>query len=207
MNLQKDKVYIVMASFNSRKYIERALESIKNQTYHNWECAIIDDCSNDGSVTVIKNYIDSDNRFSLFLNEKNIGPGETRNVGIMNANGQFLTFLDSDDVWEPCHLEKQILFMKSNASTISHSHYGYISSDDQKSKKIFKVSLRNIKFEDLLVRPEMSCLTTIIDISKTGKFYMSTDRRRQDYFLWLSLLRAGFTSTGFDDVGGYYRQI
>lgn len=206
MSLKKGKVSIIMASFNSEKYIEQALKSVIDQTYDNWECFIIDDCSTDRSVEIIRNSIVLDNRFSLFLNSKNTGPGKARNIGITNANGQYLTFLDSDDVWEPFHLEKQISFMKLNRISISHSHYGYINSRDEKTKNIFKVSLKKIEFKNLLIRPEMSCLTTIVDISITGKYYMSSDRRRQDYYLWLGLLKAGFSSVGFDHIGGYYRQ-
>lgn len=206
MDLIKDKVSIVVASFNSEKYVERTLKSIKDQTYKNWECIIIDDFSTDKSPQIIENFIKSEKRFSLFINTKNIGAGLTRNIGISKANGQFLTFIDSDDIWSPFHLEKQIYFMKSNGITISHSNYGYINSNDEKLKNIFKVSLKAINFKDLLSRPEMSCLTTIIDVSKTEKYFMSEDRRRQDYYLWLSLLRSGFSSTGFDHIGGYYRQ-
>jgi len=201
-----DKVSIIMASFNSEKYIVKALESIINQSYKDWECIIIDDFSDDNSVKIIKNCIRSDKRFYMYSNKKNIGAGQSRNIGISIAEGQFLTFLDSDDIWEPHHLERQILFMKSNKLTISHSHYGYINSKGDKLKEIFKVSLKKIGFKDLLLRPEMSCLTTIIDISKTGKFYMSEDKRRQDYYLWLNLLKNGNFSRGFDHIGGYYRQ-
>ena len=204
--MREQKVSIVVASYNSRKFIDETLTSIINQSYVNWECIIIDDCSNDGSKEIIYKYLKTERRFRLIENQVNLGAGKSRNIGISEAAGKFLTFIDADDIWKKNHLKKQISFMEDNDLEISHSNYGYIDTNSIKVEKVFRVSSKSIGFKDLLVRPEMSCLATIIDISKTGKLYMSEDRRRQDYYLWLSMLKKGYKSKGFDNLDCYYRQ-
>ena len=100
-----------MASYNAEKYIEEAIDSVLSQTYSNWELFVIDDSSNDNPVKIIKKYSDKDSRIKLIASEINQGPGPTRNLGLNQAKGRFIAFLDSDDIWISKKLETQILFM------------------------------------------------------------------------------------------------
>ena len=196
---------IIVAAYNSEKYIKYCVNSIINQSYKNWECIIIDDSSTDNTNKLIYLLVKNDKRFIIKRNEVNIGPGNSRNIGIKLARGRFITFIDSDDIWSENKLKDHINFIKNNNFKISHANYGYIDDNGKKLNKEFIVSKKPVGFKNLLKRTEMSCLTTIYDSSQIGKFYMSNDRRRQDFYLWLSILKKGHYSIGFQKTQSYYR--
>ena len=99
-------VTIIMPSYNSEKFIVESVESVLAQTYSKWELIIVDDCSPDDSNKIITKYVDSDCRIKLIKLQKNSGPAIARNMAIETANGRYIAFLDSDDVWLPNKLEK-----------------------------------------------------------------------------------------------------
>ncbi|WML36751.1 glycosyltransferase family 2 protein [Clostridium sp. OS1-26] len=103
-------VSIIMPCYNSENYIEEAIKSVIGQTYENWELIIIDDCSNDNSISIVKKYCMQDKRILFYQNEKNIGTAKTRNKGVEFAKGQYIAFLDSDDIWYKEKLNKQVFF-------------------------------------------------------------------------------------------------
>ena len=105
----KPKVSIILPTYNCSHLLERAVKSVLEQTYRNFELFVIDDDSNDNTEYVIEKY--SDDRIIYIKNDKNIGPGPSRNVAIEKSNGEFITFLDSDDIWYTNKLEKQIEFI------------------------------------------------------------------------------------------------
>lgn len=104
------KISIVTASYNYEKYIKETIHSILNQTYKDWEMIIVDDCSTDNSVDIIKSY--NDDRIKLFVNEKNLGLKETLKRGIKEASSEWIAFLESDDVLAPDYLEKKVEIIK-----------------------------------------------------------------------------------------------
>ncbi len=199
------EVSIILPCFNGEKFIFSTIESIKNQVFKNWECIIIDDKSSDNSFKIIKESINNDKRFYLISNKTNLGVGKSRNIGIKKSKGRYITFIDSDDLWLPKKLLNHLDFIKKNKLVFSHASYGYINSNDKKINYDFIVSKKKVYFKDLLKRTEISCLTAIYDSEKIGKFYMSEDLRRQDYFLWLNILKKGHFSLGFNKVESYYR--
>ena len=115
----ENNVSIVMPSYNSAKFIEKSIDSVINQTYKNWELLIIDDCSPDNSLELIKKYCQIDSRIKLIIHEKNLGVAESRNRGLKEAIFPYVAFLDSDDIWDPYKLEEQINFMLKNKAAIS----------------------------------------------------------------------------------------
>ena len=102
------KVSIITPSYNSERYISETIDSVINQTYENWEMLIIDDSSTDNSINIISDYCSSENRIKLIKLEENGGAAVARNRGIKEAEGRFIAFLDSDDLWHPEKLEKQL---------------------------------------------------------------------------------------------------
>ena len=112
-------VSVIMPSYKCGKFIKESISSVQNQTYQNWELVIVDDCSNDGTVDVVQNMIASDKRIKLFVNSCNSGAAVSRNVALKNAQGRWIAFLDSDDLWEPAKLERQIKFMEENGYAFS----------------------------------------------------------------------------------------
>ncbi len=107
--IQQTLVSIITPNYNCKNFIAQTIKSVLSQTYTNWEMLIVDDCSTDGSYEVALEYVSSDKRIKVIRNEKNSGAVVSRNKAIEISNGEFIAFLDSDDLWEPEKLEKQPL--------------------------------------------------------------------------------------------------
>jgi teichuronic acid biosynthesis glycosyltransferase TuaG len=198
-------VSIITPLYNSKEFITICCESVRNQSFKNWEHIIVDDFSTDGSKTILKNIANIDSRIVPFFLDQNVGSGIARNKAISMAKGKYIAFLDSDDIWHEKKLEIQIELMKKNKWDFSHTSYGYINSKGDKIKKTFHVSNFPINYVNLLKRTEISCLTAIYNQETLGKQYLSIHRRKQDYALWLSILRSGITSHPIDMELAYYR--
>ena len=123
---------------------------------------IIDDCSTDDCVDIIRSYKSVDSRIKLIINETNLGAALSRNIGIKKANGRYIAFLDSDDVWLPTKLNDQIKFMK-NKVAFSYSSYEIIDEDGNHIKNMI---IKNDKpsYFDLLKSNYIGCLTVILDL-------------------------------------------
>ena len=124
-------VSIITPSYNSSKYIRETIKSVLSQSYSNWEMIIIDDCSIDNSIEIIKGYSEKDNRIKLIRMTKNSGPAIARNKGIEMAKGKYIAFLDADDLWLPQKIEKQIQFMKEKNLTVTYSSYHTIDENNR----------------------------------------------------------------------------
>lgn len=124
-------VSIIMPSWNTGQFIAESIQSVINQTYTNWELLIVDDCSTDNTDEVVAAF--SDNRIKYYKNRNNIGAALTRNKALREANGEWIAFLDSDDIWSPDKLKRQIAFMKHHNYAFSYHEYEKI---DEKSKQL-----------------------------------------------------------------------
>ena len=124
-----DLVSIIMPSFNCGLYVEETIRSVQAQTYQNWEILFVDDCSNDDTVKRVSEMRDKDLRIKLFQNEKNMGAALSRNRALMEAKGRWIAFLDSDDLWEPFKLEKQIRLMEENNYKFSYTYYSEMDEE------------------------------------------------------------------------------
>lgn len=180
-------VTVVTPSYNSSKFIEKTIQSILNQTYKNWELLIVDDCSTDDSYAVVKNYADKDKRIHLIKLEQNSGAAVARNTGIKAANGRFIAFLDSDDTWLPEKLSEQVSFMLKNDYILTYTQYHQVDENGNLLKHLnfpLKVS-----YHELLKTCVIGCLTVMYDTDKIGKIYFPLIRKRQDFALWLKILK------------------
>lgn len=122
-------VSVIMPSWNTGEFISESIQSVINQTYTNWELIIVDDCSTDNTDEIVDSF--KDDRIRCFKNEKNSGAALTRNRALREAKGEWIAFLDSDDLWMPEKLEKQIKFMKENKYALSYTEYEKIDEDDR----------------------------------------------------------------------------
>ena len=134
-----DLVTVITPMYNSGKYIEETLNSVISQTYENWELFIIDDGSSDNCVELVSDFKKNDDRIKLIINEENQGAAISRNIGIRAANGRYIAFLDSDDLWVPTKLEEQINFMSQNQLALSYSSYEKIDEFGNHIKNIKKL--------------------------------------------------------------------
>lgn len=180
-------ISIITPSYNSAQYIGRTIDSILQQTYKNWELLIIDDCSKDNSLEVIQSYANQDSRIKLICLEKNSGAAVARNTGIEHASGRFIAFLDSDDTWHPEKIEKQVQFMLSNNFAFTYTEYHRVDENGNFRGSIYTPS--KINYNGLLKTCVIGCLTVMYDTHMLGKVYFPLIRKRQDWALWLKILK------------------
>lgn len=202
----KNLVSIIMPAHNSACTIIDSIKSVISQTYSQWELLIIDDCSTDNTVSLVSNYAKKDTRIKLLKTDKSIGkPFYPRNIGIKAANGRFIAFLDSDDLWLPTKLEKQIPLFDSENVAISFSYYEKFSSNqiNSQTNRIIQ-SPAIVSFNSALYGNPIGNLTGIYDTQKVGKIYYE-DAGHEDYILWLTILKKGFIAKNTNTVEARYR--
>lgn len=197
------KVSIITPSYNCSEYISKTIESVLAQTLIDWELIIVDDCSCDNSVDIIKSYLAIDSRIKLIQLHENSGAAVARNRAIEAAKGRYIAFLDSDDVWLSNKLSKQLNFMEINNYSFVFSAYEKI---DDSGKVFGYVGVpKKVSYSDLLKVCSIGCLTSIYDTDYFGKVYMPLIRKRQDMGLWLKLLKKVDYAYGLDDITAQYR--
>lgn len=180
-------VSVIIPLYNTEKYISQTIESVINQKYNNWELIIINDCSTDKGPEIVKKYQNQDERIKLINLEKNSGAAIARNVGIENAKGEFVAFIDSDDIWEKNKLKEQISFMLVNDYNFSFTDYIQI---DEKGKELRTIKAPKIlTYKKELLYNHIATSTVIYNQKNLGKIYMPNLRKRQDYATWLKILK------------------
>ena len=182
-----DLVSIITPCYNSSKYIVEMIESVLAQTYQNWELLITDDCSTDNSRMIVMEYVAKDPRIKLFQLVENSGAGVARNNSIKNANGRYIAFLDSDDLWAPEKLERQLAFIKDNGYKFVFCQAIVIDTDNNIvgfNKRKPRVSYNSTKIINYI-----GTSGVMYDTKEIGKFYMKPIRRRQDWVLWMDILK------------------
>jgi teichuronic acid biosynthesis glycosyltransferase TuaG len=182
------------------------MESVLSQTYSNWEMIIVDDCSTDNTVDLVKEYTHRDNRIKLIQLEENSGSAIARNVAMENAKGQFLAFLDSDDLWFPEKLEKQLQFMQEKDIAFSFTKYVRMEEDGTIKDSVSRAP-ESVDYNDLLKHCVIGCLTVMINRDKVGNLKMVNIRTRQDYAYWLAITKMGFRAYGLPEVLAKYRNV
>lgn len=199
-------VTIITPVYNSERFIKKTIESVSKQTYKNWELILIDDCSTDNSSEIIQDLSKDDNRIRYIRLEKNSGAAVARNTGLEKAQGRYIAFLDSDDLWEPNKLEKQLQFMMNNDIGFSFTAYKLIDEKGNSLNKIVNVP-EQIDYNGLLKNTIIGCLTVMIDRDKIGDFRMPLVRAGQDTATWLSILRNGYNAYGLNEPLAKYRKV
>jgi len=197
-------VSIITPCYNSSKFITQTLESVLAQTYKNWEMILIDDCSNDSTVDIINEFIQKDERIKFFSTNENSGsPVNPRNIGIEKAQGRYIAFLDSDDIWLSTKLENQVRLFTNNNVAIVFSFYEKISEDGTRKNRVV-VSPNYVSYKQLLKGNCIGCLTAVYDVEKIGKKYFKYIGH-EDYEYWLSMLRLGYIANNTNTVEALYR--
>ena len=197
-------ISIITPVHNSEKFISETIKSVQEQTYTNWELILIDDGSIDSSVSIIIEIISKDARISLIVNETNSGAAITRNKGIKKAKGDFLTFIDADDIWFPDFLENSLNTCLTNNYEFVFSSYKRFDEDLQPLIADFIVP-EKVNYVDILKSCSIPCLTAFIDIRRIGKHYMPIMDKRQDWGLWLSVLKEVDYAFGIAEPMAIYR--
>lgn len=195
-------VSVVTPMYNAEKFIGETIESVLSQTYQNWEMIIINDCSKDNGVEIVKKYQEQDSRIKLYNNEQNKGVSETRNRGIELAKGKYIAFLDSDDLWEKQKLEKQVKFMEENDVILSYTSYEKMNEDGSK-RGIIEVPER-LDYKELLKNCLVNCLTAMYRREDLKDFKFK-NTKVEDYIFWLEVFKKIDYAYGINEPLGYYR--
>jgi glycosyltransferase involved in cell wall biosynthesis len=197
-------VSIITPCYNCSAFIAQTIESVLAQTYQNWEMIIVDDCSTDDSREKICSYIKSANRIKLFKTIACSGsPVEPRNIGIQKAQGRYIAFLDSDDIWLPTKLENQIPFFKNIDIAIVFSYYEKIGHAGNRNNRII-LSPGTVTYKKLLKGNCIGCLTSVFDTVKTGKLFFQKIGH-EDYAFWLTILRRGYIAQNTNTIEALHR--
>ena len=179
-------VSIIMPSWNTDKYIGASIQSVIEQTYSNWELLIVDDCSTDNTDDVVSSF--KDDRIRYFKNDTNLGAALTRNYALREAQGEWIAFLDSDDIWMPTKLEKQISFMNQHGYVLSYHEYEKIDEDGN-SLGVFVSAPKSIKRKQMYHYDYIGQLTMMYNAGHFGLIQIENISKNNDYAIRLQLFK------------------
>ena len=197
-------VSIIIPVYNSEKYLGEAVKSALNQSYKDFEIIIIEDKSSDGTLACARELANQDTRIKVLANNENIGVVQSRNMGFDAARGEFIAFLDSDDVWLNDKLEKQITFMESNAIDLCYTAYSIID-DEGNICKTYNVPVKTT-LDKMLKENVIGCSSVVIRKSLTESIKMRDEYAHEDYVMWLELLIGGAVAGGINEPLMLYRK-
>lgn len=198
-------VSIITPTYNSEEFISQTIDSILDQSYKAWELILVDDCSVDNTTQLIGTYQKKHKNISLIQNLTNQGAGVSRNKGINAAKGDFIAFLDADDLWKPDKLEVQISLMVKNNIDVCFSSYDLIDEEGVYLHKRVK-ALSELTYNKLLKSNYVGNLTGVYNCKTLGKIPSTSLRKRQDWILWLAAIKkSNKPAIGIQEPLAYYR--
>lgn len=201
---REDLISVITPVYNVQRYIGKTIDSILGQTFGNFEIILVDDYSKDESAAIIKQYCDKYPNIIYYRQEKNMGAAVARNKALEVANGRYVAFLDSDDLWLPEKLEKQMKLMKNISAPMTYTAIEMIDENNVLVKPKRKVR-ESVDYLFLLHNTMIATSSVIVDRKQLGDFRMPLRRSGQDYATWLMLLRNGAVAYGIDEALVRYR--
>lgn len=186
--MANDLVSIITPTWNCATFISETIRSIQAQAYQNWEMIISDDCSTDNTKEVIAPYLDTDSRIKYICNDKNSGAAITRNNALKRAKGRWIAFLDSDDLWTPDKLEKQVRFMEEHDYHFSYTNYCEINEQSEETGKLI-TGPKHITKAGMYAFCWPGCLTVMYDREKVGLIQITDIKKNNDYAMWLKVCK------------------
>jgi teichuronic acid biosynthesis glycosyltransferase TuaG len=195
-------VSIVMPAYKAEKTVAEAIRSVQAQSYPHWQLLVVDDGSLDGTADVVAELAKSDSRIEL-IRQANAGPAMARQKALDHARGRYIAFLDSDDLWLPGKLERQLTFMTEHRAAFSYTAFRRIQADGSGSGQLISIPSR-LTYRALLGNTAIATSTAMIDKSITGEFRM-TKTYYDDFVLWLGILKRGHVALGLNEDLMRYR--
>jgi teichuronic acid biosynthesis glycosyltransferase TuaG len=196
-------VSIITPSWNVERFIEETVRSVQDQTFQDWELLIADDCSTDRTPQLIEAIAERDPRVKLIRQPRNGGPALARQAAIDHAQGRFLAFLDSDDLWLPPKLERQIAFAREKRAALSYTAFRRTDEAGLTSGRLIEVPA-SLTYDQLLKNTSIATLTALVDREIAGQVAMKNEGY-DDFCLWLSILKPGHTAYGLNEDLARYR--
>ena len=194
----KNLISIIIPYFKKKQFFKETIESINKQTYQNFEIILIYDDIDKSDLKFIKHILKKIKKKKIIINKKNLGAGISRNLGIKQSKGEFIAFLDADDIWHKKKIEKQVMFMKKKKIDFSFSNYLIINKNKKVLRKI--IAPKKITFSNLLFACDIGLSTVILktDLLKIYKF--SCLKTKEDYLLWLRLAKNNIKMMGINET-------
>jgi teichuronic acid biosynthesis glycosyltransferase TuaG len=196
-------VSIITPSWNVERLIGETIESVQAQTLGDWELLIADDCSTDNTAAVIESYAARDPRVKLIRQPRNGGPALARQAAIEQAQGRFLAFLDSDDLWLPAKLERQVAFAREHRAALSYTAFRRINENGSVTGRLIAVPA-SLSYDQLLKNTSIATLTALVDRDLSGPIAMKNEGY-DDFCLWLGILKPGHVAWGLNEDLARYR--
>ncbi len=201
-----DLVSIILPVYNAEKTLEESVFSVLDQTWTNWELIFVDDKSGDNSRELIQKFASKDDRIRSIFLEANLGAAGARNAGVAVAQGRFIAFIDSDDLWMKHKLTRQISLMEETGADISFTDYEWINLVGKRLDVVVKAS-NTPTWEDLTWGNDIGLSTAVVDRTRVGDPIMPLYRLNHDYAMWLEYLRKGARAVRVPELLVQYRVI
>ena len=199
---ENELISIVTPMYNSEKYIKDTIKSVIAQTHKNWELIIVNDCSSDGSLSIAEQHARGDSRIKIVYQSRNTGISAARNMGVTRAQGRYVAFIDSDDMWKPGKLAKQLSFMQRNGYSFVYTSCELVGESGEPMNKIINPRT-SVNYRQLLNSNCIVCSSVMIntEIIKVHVPYV----KHEDYATWLDILKDGHTAYALQDALTEYR--
>ena len=198
-------ISIVIPMYNAEKYIKETLNSVFNQTFTDYEIIIVNDCSKDNSLEIVKDIQKEHPNLTIINNEKNLNVAESRNIGVKNAKGSWIAFLDADDKWVKNKLEKQIQTVNEKNSSLCYTSYFFIDDDGNNLNKTF-ITKPTITYKKLLKQNIINMSSSLVKKELCLKYPFKNPEVHEDFIFWLSILKnENVNPVGVEDCLCYLR--
>lgn len=198
-------VSIVMPAYNAAQTVSESIDSILMQTMSDWELIVIDDGSSDDTVNILSRYASKDNRIRFYQNEKNSGASYTRNRAVELAKGEWIAFLDSDDIWRKDKLKKQLdVASRHSDMVICYTASSFINDNGQSYGYVME-AVDKVTYKMLLKKNLLSCSSVMIRASVMKGIKMPSDKMHEDYYVWLNVVRSCGVAYGINEPLLIYR--
>lgn len=197
-------VSIITPTYNCGRFIAETIEAVQAQTYPNWEMCIVDDCSTDNTWEIVDGYIENDCRIRYCCLEENSGAAVARTKAMEMAQGEYMAFCDSDDLWLPEKLERQLAFMHDTGHAFTCTAYEQIDEEGKSLDRVIK-TIEKTDYNRMLLDCPVGNSTVMYNVSVMGKFQVPNIRKRNDDALWLKMLKKEQCIWGMPDVLTRYR--
>lgn len=202
------KVSIIVPVYNVEKYIEAAMDSVRSQSFQDWELLLVTDGCTDTTEAVIEAYCQrvKDQRIRMIRQPRNMGAAQARNRGMRESGGRYIAFLDADDLWPADKLSRQLAFMEEKQAAFSFTGYEFANEKGEGLGRIVRVP-EKMNYQDALKNTTIFTTTVMFDTEKINRELLEMPQvKSEDTALWWKLLRNGFTAYGLNENLALYRR-
>lgn len=206
---QNGLVSIIVPVYNVEKYIVSTMDCVRRQSYQNWELLLAEDCSTDGTLQVIEEYLAEvrDDRIRLLRLPENMGAAKARNYGLKQAKGRYIAYLDSDDLWEPEKLSRELAFMDEKQAAFAFTGYEFADENGRGTGKVVHVP-QMLNYRQALKNTTIFTTTVMFDTALISKDMLEMPTiKSEDTALWWRVLREGYIAYGLDENLVKYRRV